>query len=368
MPRPNRGHRLEPNDAGYYEIRWTEAGRSKRISTGARDLSEAAQFLVGWLDGQAAAAGQGALTVREAWGFYEREHIDVKTVDAAGARGVGKSLCAHLGDVLVPDLTKKVLQGYAKAHGGAPGTIHRHLALLTAALNYNAKHKRMSRDDVPLIEAPPQPPARDRWLSRDEAARLLAAADTDPDRLSRAYRFTLIALRCAARETAIETLRWDNGQVDFEARKIHFAPPGWVQTKKRRVSVAMADDLFDMLRRAHKEKVSEWVLDTPAKIDYLFEKACIAAGLSVDPKDPMKVTPHTCRHTWATWALREGRSVWDVAGVLGDTPATVQRVYGHHCPEHLRDIVQGVAEGGRLDGRNAPNERMVRPTMTDKAA
>lgn len=48
------------------------------------------------------------------------------------------------------------------------------------------------------------------------------------------------------------------------------------------------------------------------------------AGLGRD------VTPHVLRHTCATWALWEGRTIWDVAGLIGADASTVEKVYGHH--------------------------------------
>ena len=52
-----------------------------------------------------------------------------------------------------------------------------------------------------------------------------------------------------------------------------------------------------------------------------------------------RITPHTLRHSWATQAARAGVSMWEIAGVLGDTIATVSRVYAHHSPDHLRSAV-----------------------------
>jgi integrase len=48
------------------------------------------------------------------------------------------------------------------------------------------------------------------------------------------------------------------------------------------------------------------------------------------------VTPHTLRHTAATWMAQEGVPVWDIAGLLGNTVQMVEEVYGHHSPDHLR--------------------------------
>ena len=51
------------------------------------------------------------------------------------------------------------------------------------------------------------------------------------------------------------------------------------------------------------------------------------------------VTRHTLRHTWATWAAQHRVSMWDIAGVLGDTVETVTRNYAHHSPDDLRAAV-----------------------------
>jgi integrase len=45
------------------------------------------------------------------------------------------------------------------------------------------------------------------------------------------------------------------------------------------------------------------------------------------------VSPHVLRHTFITLGLRSGMSVWDVAGIAGASPITVQRVYGHHSAD-----------------------------------
>jgi integrase len=45
--------------------------------------------------------------------------------------------------------------------------------------------------------------------------------------------------------------------------------------------------------------------------------------------------PHILRHTRATHLLQAGVPIYDVAKLLGDTIATVERVYGHHSCESL---------------------------------
>ncbi len=49
---------------------------------------------------------------------------------------------------------------------------------------------------------------------------------------------------------------------------------------------------------------------------------------------------HDLRHTCATWLMQSGADTWAAAGYLGMTVQVLERVYGHHHPDHLRDAVE----------------------------
>lgn len=53
----------------------------------------------------------------------------------------------------------------------------------------------------------------------------------------------------------------------------------------------------------------------------------------VDKCDVTDVTPHTLRHTCATWLMERGADMWQAAGYLGMTVAILERVYGHYRPD-----------------------------------
>jgi integrase len=63
-----------------------------------------------------------------------------------------------------------------------------------------------------------------------------------------------------------------------------------------------------------------------------WERTVKDAGLPLSGRD--KVTRHTLRHTTATWLLQKGIDLWTVAGFLGMSVKTLERVYGHHCPDY----------------------------------
>ena len=81
----------------------------------------------------------------------------------------------------------------------------------------------------------------------------------------------------------------------------------------------------------------EWNGEPVRSVKTAFGSAVKQAGL------PGKVTPHTLRHTAATWLMQRGVSIWEAAGFLGMSPETLTNVYGHHHPEHLRGAATAIA-------------------------
>jgi integrase len=60
------------------------------------------------------------------------------------------------------------------------------------------------------------------------------------------------------------------------------------------------------------------------------KSAIVAVGLAG------KVTPHTLRHTSATWLMSRGVPIWEAAGFLGMSTEVLQNHDGHHRPDFAR--------------------------------
>ena len=97
----------------------------------------------------------------------------------------------------------------------------------------------------------------------------------------------------------------------------------------------MPVQLLAHLRR-WKRKGGRYIVEwngRPVKwIDEVFTAAVEDAGLEGT------VTPHTLRHTAATWLMQAGVDMWTAAGYLGMTVETLERVYGHHHPGHMESV------------------------------
>ena len=279
-------------------------------------------------------------------------------------------LIEHFVGKTLANITPKECQGYvawrtsqpiaaakhkATAKRVATGTARRELETLSAAVGHAYREGRINYRVA--VWLPDKPPARDRYLSKSELARLLWAAWRNP-RAKHLVRFILIGLYSSTRHEAILRLQWmpnlQGGWVDLEQRLIHRKGVRQSETNKRRPPVGISRRLGAHLERWRRAPQGQHVVEYDGQpirsIRRAFKTARIAAGLGPD------VVPHTLRHTFASWAVQRGASFTEVAEALGTTEAMVRRVYGHLHPEYTRatvELVSGSVSGSRKIGHAA---------------
>lgn len=248
----------------------------------------------------------------------------------------GKAIKRHVGTLKPEHVGKRLYWQRRAKEGRGDGTILKECVTLRAALRWAVKERWIAA--APAIDAPAKPAPKERFLTRDEAKRLIEACATPHVRL-----FTLIALHTAARRGAILELTWD--RVDFESRLIAFRLPGRAETKKRRATVPMNKTLLAELQAAALARTTDRVIEfrgrPVASIRRGFEEAVRRAGIPY-------CTRHDLRRTAASWMVMAGVPLRQVADVMGDTEEMVERVYARFSPDYLRDAVAA------LDGDVSP--------------
>jgi integrase len=325
-------YELRPAANGTFYIHWSENRRSKRQSTGAKEMGAANAFLEEWLRLARSQTAPDALTCRDLWeAKYGR--------DAERVRYAWANMEPVFGDLRPIEATQDRLDAYMadRAAGrigktpAAPSTIRLEMSLLRATWNEAVRKRKLATTDLPILDSlPDASPPRDRWLRDEEVKRLFAAA-AGRDRIEL---FLWLALETAARRTAILQLRWE--QVDWETGVIHYLPPGEAQSKKRRASVPISAALRPVLLRAYDERTTPYVLGRSTPIRDALVSVAAVAGVA-------GVTPHVLRHTAATRMARAGVPLWLIAKVLGNTVEQVENVYAKHSPEMLVSAVEAIS-------------------------
>jgi integrase len=241
----------------------------------------------------------------------------------------------------------------------------RELEDLRAAINHHRREGLCS--EIVSVVLPPRANARERWLTRSEAARLLWAAwrarQVMRDKATlravgrHVARFILVGLYTGTRSAAIcgaalmPTV--GRGHVDLEQGVFYRRAIGRRKTKKRQPPVKLPPRLLAHMRRwaargLSTKAVVEWNGKPVASVRKGFEAAVRAADLGAD------VTPHILRHTCATWLMQGGVDLWHAAGFLGMTVQQLEAGYGHHHPDYQEQAV--AALGGQHGDRNTVNK------------
>ena len=174
----------------------------------------------------------------------------------------------------------------------------------------------------------------------------MRAARKDPKARLYVPLFVLIGIYTGRRKEAILSLRWP--QIDLKANRINFEIEGRAVTKKRRGQIPIPTPLLAHLIRARRRGTDlGHVLHINGKaignLKKGFAAACERAGLH-------GVTPHTLRHTAATWIMQSGVPTWEAAAFLSMSETTLTRVYGHHHPDYMRAAADAIGNRRRVIG------------------
>jgi len=325
------------------------------------------------LTGQATKSTGGPLTVRQAVERYI-EFLERSRKSAADARYRAESaIYEPLGDIEASKLTTKRIRdwlddiakarprlrtrkGEAQKHREASAdpedvrrrrsTANRTLTVLKAALNREWREGHISADAAwrrvepfEAVEA-----ARVRYLSVEEAKRLINASDADFRALVQAGLFTgcrygeLGRLEVADFNPDSETLAIRTSK-SGKARHVELTDEGVRFFRKHCAGRAGAEPMFG------KADGSTWGKS--------HQNRPMAAA-----NERAKISPpigfHGLRHTWASLAVMNGVPLLVVAKNLGHADTRmVERHYGHLAPSYVREAIRAGAprfggEGGNV--------------------
>jgi integrase len=286
-------------------------------------------------------------------------------------------LLDHFGHRTLAHLNSRTCKDYMNARG-SHSAARRELEDLRAAVRHHWEAGLCSA--LTPVVLPNRSPPRERWLTRQEAARLLRAAwrlrqpqhgaITDRATAQHVARFILLALYTGSRAGvlcgAVLYRTEGKGWIDLESGVFYRRPAGRRETKKRQPPVRLPPRLLAHLRRWKRLKIAihaavEWNGEPVSRINKASRSVRRAAGLGSD------VTPHCLRHTCATWLAQRGVPTWEAAGFLGMTVETFERVYGHHHPDHQQHAVNAFGTRQKPDRYKATKREQTTPSAVKVA-
>jgi integrase len=321
-------------DSPYWWVKLSHNGRRIQQSSGTSDKLKAEEYhdkLKASLWDEARLGIKRPRSWKEAAIRWMREstHKATQSLDLLHLRWLDK----HLGDLMLADINRDVIDRITQARLAeevSNASVNRLLQCIRVILR-RAVHDWEWLDRAPKIRFLHEPTRRVRWLTREQAERLIVEL---PEHLAAMVRFSL---ETGLRKSNVTKLKWS--QVDLENRK------AWIhadQAKSRKaIGVPLSSTAVVVLRQQlgkHPEYVFTYKGKAP--VFQVNGKAWKAALARVGIKD---FRWHDLRHTWASWHVQAGTPLF-VLQELGAWESTeMVRRYAHLSIDHLSGYVDKVS-------------------------
>ncbi len=161
---------------------------------------------------------------------------------------------------------------------------------------------------------------RERFLTAEETQLLLRSVDNSSNRMLR-YIIPMLLLT-GARKQEVITARWQDMDIQRSFWRIPITKSG----RERHVPLSAA--AITLLQRIPRTKKSEWIFANPktlkpyTNIFTAWDTARTAAGLS-------DVRIHDLRHSFASFLVNAGCSLYEVQKILGHASVVMTQRYSH---------------------------------------
>ncbi len=373
MPRRTKGahlwlrpEKLDPNGKLVRRAAWVILDSGKHIATSCapHEIASAELKLRAYLT----AKHEPARKERDIEVIDVADVLSIYHSDCGPRQANGAQLNARLlrlnefwGGKKLAEVTGETCRAYERERGSA-GAARRELEDLRSAISHHQREG-LHRGNVRVV-LPRKGQPRDRWLTRDEVARLVRVClrtremqpvhsgpmkgqqvETEKRPLYHLAYFILIAVYTGTRAGAILSASPYKSEghsfVDLENGVFYRLAEGKLQTNKRQPPVPIPKRLLAHMRRWQRRGIVQTHFvefnGRPIKsVKTAFDRAARLAKL------PGKVVPHSLRHTAATWLMQAGVDKWQAAGFLGMSVEMLDCVYGHHHPKHLKEAADSI--------------------------
>jgi len=311
---------------GKYAAEFTENGKRRRRSLGTDDPGEVESKLFE-LGAEIEARSRPAIVSVDYASAGKRESLGIRP-SIASMDSIWKTIGPFFGGRPADAISEELCLAYIeqrRSSGVQDGTIRLELSKLRASLKWAEKKALIAKAPFVWMPAPADP--RDVRLTREQAAKFIAACDAPHIRL-----FVVLALTTGARKEALLDLTWD--RVDFAARRINLKDPARARTAKGRAVVPMNETSLHALSEAREKATTPYVIEYAGRPVKFIKMGLRRAGQRAGME---WVSAHVFRHSAATWMAEGGVPMAEIAQFLGHKDSRItERVYARFSPTYLR--------------------------------
>ncbi len=322
----------------YYVFYENQNGKRTCKSTKTKIKKEAYKYLVSFsthLDEIKSLSFQ-ELTLKEfRWKFlkYSEIHHTLKTT--LTYRTTFNFLLNYCGDKNINQITNIELEEFIQQrinkvslHAGRKDLIN-----IKACFNWAVKMNLLRINPAANLKRIKKPEKQPLFFSTEDFQKLLEVIE-NPDIKA----IVILAVNTGMRQMEMITLQWN--QINLEARYIVLDNQNHTTKSKKVRTIPLNNSCISILKNISKTINSENVFNyngSQIKQDYLvknFKRYVIKAQLN------LKLNFHSLRHTFASWLVQKGVSIYQVSKLLGHADIKTTEIYSHLRTEDLSDVVK----------------------------
>jgi integrase len=320
-------------DSPYWWVKFVHGGKRIQQSSGTADKAKAREYhdkLKASLWDQERLGIKPRRTWQEAVVRYlqEMSHKASHHADRSHLVWADKYLGGMALDGINRDVLDRILSA-RQSDGVANSTVNRTMEVIRAVLR-KAANEWEWLDRVPRVRMLQEPKRRVRWLTRDEADRLIAAL---PGHLAAMVRFSL---ETGLRRANVTGLEWS--QVDLARRTAWIHPD---QAKARKAIAVPLSAAAVVVIREQLGKHSAHVFSYRGHPVRQVNTKAWRAGLQRVGIENFRW--HDLRHTWASWHAQAGTPLHVLQELGGWECVEMVRKYAHLSTAHLTEYVDRVS-------------------------
>mgnify|MGYP003623242289 CR=1 FL=1 len=283
------------------------------------------------------------VTVAEFWNEKYYPHIQlyksansVRTEQLLFNKWLNPLAGLCLRDLRKEHIETKVVRPLLEA-GRSPRTVEYSLAVISQMWNMAHEYEMVGGDNpVSKIKKPRKDNKRDRFLTEEEAKKLLAALKT---RAPDVHDLSVLSLFTGLRADECLSLTW--ADVDMEQKRIFVK-----DTKNTRNRHAyMTSEVEEMFRSRYKKQRADALVFPNSNgqknewgVPDSFTRTVADSGLNEGISDSrQKVVFHTLRHTFASWLVQRGVPLYNVSKLMGHRSLQMTMRYAHLAPDSQKN-------------------------------
>ena len=328
---------LSKHKSGVYYIYFELDGKRRKISTKARVKSDALKFLSTFREEMERRNQPKAILITiQKFSFEFRRQFEPghSAKSLADYVTTFRQLEKHFGNVELTTLNKNTISEYL-AHRIQHTSVYasrKDFINLSASFNWAVRNGYLLENPCSGVAKPRVPEKLPNFFTEAEFQKLQNAINNNDMR-----DLVIFAVNTGLRQMELLTLEWR--QVNLASRILVLDNHGHITKGKKIRSVPLNEKAMSILISRKTKTTSNNVFTFGGQVgeQHLVSqkfKRCVKRA-KINPK----LNFHSLRHTFASWLVQRGVSIYQVSRLLGHSSVNMTAIYSHLQPEDLRDSV-----------------------------